>query len=127
MPSTTVSLPFGKTLTVTASGESSVRRLGDVGGVLYQPDPIAAGASQTFGPYFDPLDFELIGTYDAPAFTMTTGTLAATSTIACSLDTVPAETSITIPANTQAVIYDLLTVNGEVEVLGTLRIVTSAS
>jgi hypothetical protein len=115
-------LPVGKTLVITATDKDS--------GLLQWQDStedattIGASTVQRFGPFRVARQYTLTHTLG-----MLVDSLEATTKesgvagVNCNLTTIPATENLTIPVDSQCVIYDTLTINGSLDVDGTLILV----
>jgi hypothetical protein len=124
----TLQLKAGEALTITAGVASTgtVRRVEDAGSTISnQAADIAAGATVVVGPFYTNRVYEIITTAGAPlshSVAIAESGHAITSGVISVSTTIGAAQPLTVPANSQAVIYDTLTVNGTVTVLGTLAV-----
>jgi len=115
-------LPQGSRLAITANAESS-------GELQWQDSTeaataISAGTIQRFGPFPFARQYTLTHItgllVDSLERTVYTG---GTAGIHSNLTTIPTGENLTIPANSQCVIYDTLTLNGTLDLDGVLRLI----
>lgn len=123
MPQTSVNnLPVGKTLVITATDKDS-------GELQWQDSTEAAtsiGAStvQRFGPFRIARQYTLTHILGQLVDSLEATTKeSGVAGVNCNLTTIPADENLTIPPDSQVVIYDDYTVLGSVDVDGVLKII----
>ena len=126
----TLELPAGGVLTVTAAAGSSgtLQRTPASGDTTaYVQTAIAAGTSQTVGPFSQPRNYDAIATAGSVTHTVTFPNeevvLGDSAISAVSQPTViPLSRSDVVPADSQALLFTSLTVRGLLRVAGEMRI-----
>ena len=126
----TIRIPTGGVLTVSASVGSTgtLQRVPDDGSTTaYHQVEIAAGTSQTVGPFSQPRSYDAIATAGSVTHTVTFPNeevvLGDSAISAVSQPTViPLSRSDVVPADSQALLFTSLTVRGLLRVAGEMRI-----
>jgi len=117
-PTTNNLLPANRVLVVTADALSS--------GELQWQDTgateaaITLGTTQRYGPFDEPRQYTLKHTTGRLADTLETTLYEGQVGMQCNLTTIPAGSHLTIPPNSQVIIRDAFTINGSLDLDGSL-------
>lgn len=131
MPSQTLRLPAGQTLTVTADAASygTVHRLPvNAGDEPFSPVAIAAGDSLVLGPFATERGYSINTTSGALTYAVTVEDFPAETQIdelealSANLATIPADRDLILDANAQSAIFGTFTVDGSLRIDGELRV-----
>lgn len=123
MPTTTELLPAGYVLTVTggASAQGTVQRIPFPGGSdVYETIPVTSGQLYKLGPHLTDRSYAITTDYGTITFSKAIeDPLLSMPTTA---QTIPANRVLTVIENSQALIFDHMTVLGKLTVKGSLRV-----